>query len=170
MGTEPLAFRNPCGRAQMPFDQKLSVPVCECLGVRAGFRMRSRFIQEFQAGQCVTDCAGHVKEISDLRAVPEQGLTGRDYPNQRQAEKPSPARSRRISADQSDVVWAAGGHHTSVQLVNLAAGAGTGNRQGGEQMLRCSSHRCDVAEIRCGGAEADIAHRGSPEIEMDPFC
>jgi len=170
MGTEPLAFRDARSRTQVPFDQKLSVPGRECSGAGVLFRARWQFIQEFQAGQCITDCAGHVKEISDFRAVPEQGLTGRDHPNQRQAEKPSAAGIRRISADQPDVVWAAGGHHTSVQLVNLAAGAGTGNRQGGEQMLRCSSHRCDVAEIRSGGAETDIAHRGSPKIEMDPFC
>ncbi len=68
------------------------------------------------------------------------------------------------------MVRAAGGHHPTVQLMNLAAGAGPWNGQGDEQMLRSSSHRRDVAEIRGCGAEADISHRGGSEVEVDPFC
>ncbi len=53
--------------------------------------------------------------------------------------------------------------------MDLAAGAGTGNGQGDEQLLRSASHRGDVAEVRCCGAETDISHRRGSEIEVDPF-
>ena len=68
------------------------------------------------------------------------------------------------------MVRAAGGHHPSVQLMNMAAGAGAGNGQGDEQMLRSSSHRRDVTEIRRCGTESDIGHRGGSEVEVDSFC
>ena len=124
MSTEPLAFRDTRGRMQMPSDQKLPVPRRECSGAWVMFRPWWWFIQESQASQCIADCAGHVEKISDSRTAPKQGLAGRDHPDQRQAEKPSAARSRRISTDESYAVWAAGSHHSSVELMNLAAGAG----------------------------------------------
>ena len=133
------------------------------------FRTGRWFVQESQAGQCVADCVGHVEEISDSCTASKQGLAGRDHPDQRHAEKPSAARSRRISADESYVVRAAGGHHPSVQLMNMAASAGAGNGQGDEQMLRSASHRCNVAEVRYCGAKTDISHRRGSEIEVDPF-
>ena len=170
MGIEPLAFRDACGRTQVPSDQKSPVPGRECSGPRETFRTGWRFVQKSQAGQCVADCTGHVEEIPDSCTAPKQGSAGRDFPDQRHAEKPSAARSRRISADESYMVRAAGGHHPSVELINMAAGAGAGNGQGNEQMLRSTSHRRDVAEIRCCGAEADISHRGGSEVEVDPFC
>ena len=169
MGTEPLAFRDARGRTEVPSDQKLPVPRRECSGALVRFGTGQWFIQESQSSQCIADCAGHVDEISDSRTAPKQGFAGRDHPDQRHAEKPSAARNRRISADESYAVRAAGGHHTSVQLKNLVAGAGAGNGQGDEQMLRSASHRRDVAEIRCRGAEADIRHRSGSEVEVDPF-
>jgi hypothetical protein len=63
---------------------------------------------------------------------------------------------------------AAGGHHSSVEIMNMAPGAGSWNGQGDEQMLWSSSHRRDVAEIRGCGAEADISHCGGSEVEVDP--
>src|SRR5437899_4084458 len=117
MGTEPLAFRDARGWTHVPSDQKLPVPGREWSGARVAFRTGQWFVQESQAGQCVADCAGHVEEISDSCAAPKQGLAGRDDPDQRHAEKPSAARSRRISADESYMVRAAGGHHPSVQLI-----------------------------------------------------
>ena len=153
----------------LPIYQKLPVPIRECSGARVAFRTGRRFVQESQAGYRIADGTSHVEEISDSRTAPKQSLAGRDHPDQRQAEKPSAARSRRISADESYVVRVAGGHHPSVQLMNLAAGAGAGNGQGDEQMLRSASHRRDVAEIRCRGAEADIRHRSGSEVEVDPF-
>ena len=68
------------------------------------------------------------------------------------------------------MVRVAGGHHPPVQLMDLAAGAASGNGQGDEYMLRCASHRCNVAEVRGGGAESDVGHRGGSKVEVDPFC
>jgi hypothetical protein len=93
----------------------------------------------------------------------------RGHTDQRDAEKPSTARSRRISADESYFVRAAGSHHSSVQLKDLMLGTGAGDGQGDEQILRDSPHRCNVAEVRRGGAEADVSHRRGSEIEVDPF-
>src|SRR4029079_15028866 len=134
MGTEPLAFRNACGRAQVPFDQKLPVLHRESCSPWATCRTRRRFIEESQAGQGIADCAGHVKEISNSCAASKQGLAGSDHHEQRAAEKPSAARNRGISSDQPYVVRATRGHYPSIQLMNMAAGAGTGYGQGDEQM------------------------------------
>jgi hypothetical protein len=68
------------------------------------------------------------------------------------------------------MVRAAGRHHSSIQLMNVAASAGAGNGQGDEQMLRSGSHRRNIAEVRCCGAEADIRHRRGLTVEMNPFC
>ena len=170
MGAEPLAFRDARGWTQVPSDQKLPVPGRECRCARMVFRTGRWFVQEFQTGQGIADCAGYVKVIADLCTAPKEGLVWEDHSDQRQTEKPSATRSRRISADESYVVWAASGHHPSVQLFNLAAGAGAGDSQGDEQILRGTSHRCNVAEIRGCSTESDISHRGGSEIEVDPFC
>src|SRR5262245_6470201 len=130
MGTEPLAFRDACSRSQVSFDEKLPVSGRQSRGAGAWCRTGWQLIQKPQACQRVADCAGYIEEVSNSRAFPKEGLTGGDHSDQRQTEKPSAVRSRRISADECNVVGAAGGHQPSVQLVNLAADAGAGNRQG----------------------------------------
>jgi hypothetical protein len=54
--------------------------------------------------------------------------------------------------------------------MNMAAGAGVGDGQGDEEILRGGSHRRDVAEICSCGAKSYISHRGGSEVEVDAFC
>ena len=60
-------------------------------------------------------------------------------------------------------------HHPSVQLKYMLSGAGTGDGQGDQQVLRGGSHCRDVAEIRRCGTKSNIGHRGGAKVEMDPF-
>jgi hypothetical protein len=148
MGAEPPAFRNACSRTQVPSSQIVPVSGRECNVTRMMLRTSRRLVQELQACQCVTERACHIEPIADSCAASQEGLAFGDGPDQCHTEKPPTARSRRISADQSYMVRAASGHHPPVQLMNLAVGTGAGNRQGHEQMLRRSTHRSDIAEIR----------------------
>jgi hypothetical protein len=66
-------------------------------------------------------------------------------------------------------MWPARGHYPPVQLMNMAAGAATGNGQGHEKILRGGSHCRDITEIRSCGAESNISHRGGSKVEVDPF-
>lgn len=170
MGAEPPAYRDARGWAQVPSDKKLPVFGRECRCAWMAFHPGQRFVQQFQSGQGVADCAGHIEVIADLCTTPKEGCVGEDHSDQRQTDEPSAARSRCVSADEPYAVWAARSHHSPIQLMNMAAGPSAGDGYGSQQILRGPSHRCDVTEVCGRSAESDIGHRGGSEVEVDSLC